>query len=185
MTTTEQLAQVSSELKEFAEKIRWRRDLTIFEKRVKFTEIEKLLDTSEEQYVESVATILKGSVSRIVKEIESALDNNDLSSLKSIRVGFHDKLVSVIHGHFVKLYLAGKKQVFEELSIKDPPTSHRFYQRYFRLKAEAIIIELEAKLKSRAILTVLAGVSANRTKKEIISEVRGLSERAGGVPSIS
>lgn len=172
------LLELKWALLEFADRVKWRRKLTSFEGRIKFVELKKRLDKAEETYVMAISEILVKSLDRIVRDIEAILKKNDVTELQNIRIGYHDKMVNAVRENLIELYFYGKQAVYEELGKKEALVrKSREMMRYYRVKAEAIISELEGKLKARAILIVLEGVKKKRPAKEIVAQVRGLSER--------
>ena len=177
--TKKQLNKVSDAVKQFSDDIKWRRTLTPCEKRVKFVEIKRELDSAEMSLVSDVSTVLKRSVDKIVADVEKVLDAGDLSKLEGLKVGYHGKLVNIIKNHLIRLFLYGQKEVFQELGVDGESVRSLNYGRYFEAKSEAYVTELEGRLKARAILNVLAGVSAGRTNDEI---TKSLSEKIPTAP---
>lgn len=174
---TNTLVELKQALNEFAENTRWWRKLTPFEKRVKLSEIQNTVVTNEETYVETLAEILKGSLKRIVSSVKSIMNGESIADLKDLRVGYHDKMVNVVRENLVKMYLYGKQSVYEEVGKTDAVVSRtNKMMLWYRVKAEAIVTELEGKLKARALYIVLEGIRRNRNEKEIISQIIGLSD---------
>lgn len=172
------LKELKAALLQFAENVKWRRSLTPFEKRIKLVELKERLDVAEETYVAAISEVLVKSLDRVVKDIEKMLQKDDITELQNIRIGYHDLMVNTIRENLIDLYFYGKQAVYEELGKKDALIrKSRKMMRYYRVKAEAIITELEGKLKARAILIVLEGVKRQRSDKDILAQVRGLSER--------
>ena len=154
-----------------ANTFKWRRQLTRAESRVKLEELEETFDSAEELYVSEISAVLRQSLNRMQKDVSKALQNDDLVSLRNLKVGYHDKLVNIIKDVFVKTYLYGHGAVYEEIGMEVNSVKKRKYVQYFRAKAEAIVTELEGRLKARIILIVLAGLNAGRSEKEISAEI--------------
>lgn len=166
------LREISNVLKEFTEGVRWRRDLTVAEKRVKFDEVNQIFDTFEERMVFELADVLRRVLDKLSEDIRAVLESSNYIDFEKIVIGYHGKLVNIVKKNLQAGFLIGQSEVYEELEIEKDPVRSVNYMHFYNAQAEAYITELEGKIKARAILLALNGVMLGRPIDSIVKQIK-------------
>lgn len=138
-----------------------KRDLTKWEKGVKFAEIDNLMNIAEKTFLEKVKGVSDKQVDDLLKQIKKLLERNEVKDLYKITVRHRGEYVKIINDTMNNLADWALNNVSEETGVKNIEVVSSKLKQYFKTKTDAIVEKQVAELKGRAMLTAIEGVGAN------------------------
>lgn len=106
-----------------ASELRWHRDLTKAEKRVRFEEIDRVMKTEEERLYKELVRVLLKEKAYLLPLFEKAVRENDLASLKNIAGKFSGEYERIFRNGIKKIFEFGKSKASLEIRRAIPSTS--------------------------------------------------------------
>lgn len=141
-----------------ASEMKWHRDLTKAEKRVRFDEIDRVMRTEEAKLYKELVKILLKEKSHLLPLFERAVQKNDLATLKNIAGRFSGEYERVFKNGIKKIFEFGKSKASFELGMAVPPTStdmeEALYDKahYYAMKGYSDLVDT---LKATASLIIV------------------------------
>lgn len=154
--------------------VKWHRDLTQFEKRVDYVQLNEKWDTAEESYVDSLIPVIKQIRDKLFIDITRILKAGNYIELPNIKIGYHDKVVNIIKQQLFDAYRMGKQQAYDEFKKDKKVVLTTEDREYFTVKAETVTLDLFSKIKTQTIFIVLAGVRAEKNTSQIMADLKGI-----------
>lgn len=102
---------------------KWRRDLTPYEKVVKFADINDQWTTAEQRLTTELQQILKQASSQLVNRVESILKSDEsfadkLNDITALQPKYGGKYINAIKSILLEMYKYGQQSVAEELGAQ-------------------------------------------------------------------
>jgi SPP1 gp7 family putative phage head morphogenesis protein len=111
------------EPKQMSENTRWRRDLTKPELRVRFEEIEDMMDYEEARLYKELSKILLKEKAYLLPIFERAVREGDLATLQSVAGKFTGEYERVFRNGIKKIFEFGKSKASFEIGEAPPQTA--------------------------------------------------------------
>lgn len=160
----------------------WRRDLFPAEKRCNLVQLDEQWTTAEIIFVDSLAPVLSQMLERLLSDVEKILLEKNYPAISDIKLGFRDKLVNIVRQQMFDAFKMGKTGVYSEFSIRGEVKVEASQRDYFNAKAEAVVDDIQGKVRTETIYTVLAGIKAEKTVDQILAEVKGPAYKSVPAP---
>jgi len=173
--TRDELKKFHSALQTFLAEIKWRRDLTVFEKRVKFKDMEDKLNKAEDMLADRAGNVLKLMVDKALSDVEKILVSGkpeELRGLKDIKIAYIGRYTDILKSLFQELVEFGLGEVKKEMKIEKEVAIPNSTRQWISAKAEVIASRHAALIKERVIFGALSGVDSGKTVKQILWDIR-------------
>ncbi len=168
----------------------FRRELTMAEEFVALREIDKKLDTAEEQLIKAASAVQKRQIDKLTEVALKIIEKKQLDRLDDIDVPFRAEMTVAINEVLLDIYAYGRKQVRDELEkqavlrgaepwpeplgVDDVVLIKEFLKARAKVNANLLAIKLKSAITFEALRQIRQGI----VDKAAISGVLGdLSDR--------
>ena len=153
----------------FAEPV-WRRDLTTYEKRIKFAEIDQKFDTSEEEFIKRGLEILGEQFAPCLKQLAALIAEGKWEEVSQLVVE-SEPLAEFINSYLAGLFTFGSEQAAGELETEKPAMPDMSKQ-IIGLRAATITEKIIASMSARIVFDVLNGIEAGEKPKDAVKAAK-------------
>lgn len=160
---------------------KYRRELTMAEKAVQFSEIDDRLNKAEQDIIKAAGEVQKRQIEKLVDVVSRIIEKRDMSKLEDIDVPFRADMAKAIEETLLELYKYGREQVKAELTAQahskmaEPiplaPDEIALIQEFLKTRAKANVSLLATKLKAAVTFEALNQIRQGVLDKVALTKV--------------
>ncbi len=169
----------NGEVKQASERValtdtpKWRRDLTPFERKVKFAELNRDFDTSEERWAAVLRGVAEEEGATFAGALAAAVTKGDFQAVSDASLSLRGKYAETMRGLMMDLLERAKLAAAEELGLTDKPPTPRNTRAWVKTTADSVADLHAARWQAAGQRIALKGIISGLPAEDVLVNVRG------------
>lgn len=156
--------------------IKWRRDLTVYEKRIKFADIKDEFDTSEAEFVKQGTSILGEQFAPFLKQLAILIQEGKWEEISNLTIN-NGPLLTYVESYLTGLFNFGVGQTADELDTEAPDTVPDVNKQLIAVRSATVAEKTIVLLRSKVIFDTLNSVESGTKPKDAVKQAeQGLKD---------
>lgn len=165
-------ARKASERIDLADAPKWRRDLTRWEKGVKFVDLQRNWDTAEERWAAELKAIGEEQGMVFAASLAEAIRNGDLDAIAQASLSLRGRYSETIRDLMWAMVEQSKLAAARELGLEAKPATPRQTRQWVSATADAVADTHAARWQSAGTRAAIRGVMAGLPAADVLANVR-------------